>query len=322
MNYQQTLSTVKRFLLTLPAKIVIGLALFYVLFSYFAINPLAKNLLPWIADKQLASEASVGKVTFDPFKLKLTVDDFRLSEKSHAPLASAKQLVVDLEASGIFNLAWKFKEITLIEPKGLVTVSSKGTLNWTALITKLNEDPSPPSDTIPRVVIAHIQVKQGNVQYADNQRATPFKAELSPLNFELDGFSTLPKDRGDYLIAATFAEQGGTLKWKGDMGVNPVASKGRVAIEGVPLSKLLSIVKDAQWPFKANAGFIQTAFDYDFSLPQDKPKLVLNGINLGINQLNAKVDNVGEVHAESLKITAPRLDLSNQTHLKIALQNF
>ena len=89
MNYQQTLSTAKRFLLTLPAKIVIGLALFYVLFSYFAINPLAKNLLPWIAEKQLASEASVGKVTFDPFRLKLIVDDFKLSEKSHAPLASA-----------------------------------------------------------------------------------------------------------------------------------------------------------------------------------------------------------------------------------------
>ena len=229
--------------------------------------------------------------------------------------------MVDLEASGIFNLAWKFKEITLIEPKGLVAISPKGTLNWTALINKLNEDPSPPSDTIPRVEIAHIQVKQGNVQYADNHRTTPFKAELSPLNFELDGFSTLPKDRGDYLIAATFAEQGGTLKWKGDMGVNPVASKGRVAIDGVPLSKLLSIVKDAQWPFKANAGDIQTAFDYDFSLPQDKPKLVLNGINLALNQLNATVDNVGEVRAESLKITAPRLDLSNQAHLKIALQN-
>ena len=158
MNYQQILNTAKQLLLTLPAKILIGLALFYVLFSYLAINPLAKKLVPWIADKQLASEASVGKVTFDPFRLKLTVDDFKLNEKSHAPLASAKQLVVDLEASGIFNLAWKFKEITLIEPKGLVTVSSKGTLNWAALINKLNEDPSPPSDTIPRVVIAHIQV--------------------------------------------------------------------------------------------------------------------------------------------------------------------
>ncbi|MES2501753.1 MAG: DUF748 domain-containing protein, partial [Pseudomonadota bacterium] len=321
MNYQQTLNTAKRLLLTLPAKIFIGLALFYVLFSYLAINPLAKKLVPWIADKQLASEASVGKVTFDPFRLKLTVDDFKLNEKNHAPLASVKQLVVDVQASGIFNLAWKFKEISLIEPKGLIAISPTGTLNWAALIAKLNEDPSPPSDTIPRLLIEHILIKQGNVQYADNHRTTPFKAELSPLNFELDGFSTLPKDRGDYLIAATFAEQGGTLKWKGDMGVNPVASNGKVAIESVKLSKLLSIIKDVNLPFKVSSGDIHTAFDYDFSLPQDKPKLVLNGINLGLNQLNAMVDNVGEVRAESLNITAPRLDLSKQAHLKVGLQN-
>lgn len=315
------LNTAKRLLVTWPAKILIGLVLFYFLFSYLLINPVAQKLVPWIADKQLASEASVGKVTFDPLRLTLTVDDFELNEKNHTPLASVKQLVVDLEASGIFDLAWKFKEISLIEPKGLIAILPNGTLNWAALIAKLNEDPSPPSDTIPRVVIGHIQVEQGNVRYTDHHRATPFKAELSPLNFELDGFSTLPKDRGDYLIAATFAEHGGTLKWKGDMGVNPVASKGSVAIEGVKLHKLLNIIKDVQLPFKTNTGDINTAFDYDFTLPQDQPKLVLNGIHVGLHQLSAMVDNVGELRAESLNIAAPRLDLSKQTHLKVALQN-
>jgi len=315
------LNTAKRLLVTWPAKILIGLVLFYFLFSYLLINPVAQKLVPWIADKQLASQASVGKVTFDPLRLTLTVDDFKLNEKNQAPLASVKQLVVDLEASGIFDLAWKFKEISLTEPKGLVAILPNGSLNWAALIAKLNEDPSPPSDTIPRVVIGHIQVKQGNVRYTDHYRVTPFKAELSPLNFELDGFSTLPKDRGDYLIAATFAEHGGTLKWKGDMGVNPVASKGSVAIEGVKLHKLLNIIKDVQLPFKANTGDINTAFDYDFTLPQDQPKLVLNGIRVGLHQLSAMVDNLGELRAESLNIAAPRLDLSKQTHLKVALQN-
>jgi hypothetical protein len=54
------------------------------LFSYFGINSLAKKLVPWIADKQLASEASVGKVSFSrlQLKLKLTIDDFSLNEKT------------------------------------------------------------------------------------------------------------------------------------------------------------------------------------------------------------------------------------------------
>ena len=324
------LNTAKRLLLTLPAKIAIGCVLFYLLFAYFAVNPIAQQLIPWVADKQLASKASVGKVTFDPLRLKLTVDDLKLTEKNQAPLASVDQLVVDMEASGIFELAWKFKEIRLLAPKGLLTISSKGVLNWDALIAKLNEDPSPPSDTIPRVLIGHILVKQGDVQYVDYQRQTPFKANLSPLDFELDGFSTLPRDRGDYLIVATFAENGGTLKWKGNMGVNPVASKGSIAIEGVQLHKIMRIVKDSQLPFKANAGQLHANVDYDFSLPQNQPKLVLNQLQVGGEQLNALVNDVGEVRADSLNISVPRLHLSTQnlskqelntqTQLTIALQ--
>ena len=52
------------------------------MFSYFGINSLAKKLVPWIAHKQLASEASVGKVSFSRLQLKLTIDDFSLNEKN------------------------------------------------------------------------------------------------------------------------------------------------------------------------------------------------------------------------------------------------
>lgn len=41
-------------------------------------------MVPWIADKQLASEASVGKVSFSRLRLKITVDDFSLNEKNLA----------------------------------------------------------------------------------------------------------------------------------------------------------------------------------------------------------------------------------------------
>lgn len=41
-------------------------------------------MVPWIADKQLASEASVSKVKVSRFQLKLTLDDFSLNEKNRA----------------------------------------------------------------------------------------------------------------------------------------------------------------------------------------------------------------------------------------------
>ena len=312
----------KALCVSLPAKIIIGLCLFYLLFSYFAINPLAKKLVPWFAQNQLAGKASVGRVDFDPLRLITTVENFSLTQQNGAPLASFDKLVIDLEASGLFDFAWKLKEISLTAPKGLVSISAQGQLNWADLLNKLNNnDKTPPSKSIPRLLIEHINIKNGQLRYVDNNRPTAFSAELSPLDFELDGFSTLPKDRGDYLIAAKLADQGGTLKWKGDMGVNPVASKGVVAIESIKLAKVMQIVKGVELPFKPSSGEIGANFAYDFSLVKDQPKVALSNITFNIHQLAGSLNNDGELSLLNAKLTAPRLDFGMQNKAELHLQN-
>ncbi|ADI30333.1 DUF748 domain-containing protein [Methylotenera versatilis] len=298
---------VLQFLVTLPAKIFAGLFIFYCLFGYFAVNPLAKKLVPWIAEKKLASIGSVGKVTFDPLRLKATVENFKLTEKSGAPLAGFAKLVVDFEASGIFKRAWKFKEISLVDPQALIAISPQGKLNWADLIAKLNEDKTPPDDTIPRLIIQQLSVKLGNIDYVDASRATPLKAAITPLDFELGQFSTLPQDRGNYLIAANFPEQGGTLKWKGNIGVNPVASKGFVALDGVKIAKLMNIAKGVYLPLTVSQGDAQTSFEYNFSLPNNKPKLVLNNVALNLNSVVGDAPNA-KVSLKQANLTIPRLD--------------
>ena len=71
----------KKLLVSLPTKVFVGLFAGYLIFSYFVVNPLAKKLVPWVADKQLASQASVGRVALDPFRLKATVEQFNLADK-------------------------------------------------------------------------------------------------------------------------------------------------------------------------------------------------------------------------------------------------
>lgn len=305
----------------LPIKIIAGLCVLYLLISYFAINPLAKRIVPWVAENKLASHASVGKVTFDPFRLTTTIENFNLTEKSGAPLVGFKKLVVDFEVSGLFAWAWKFKEISITAPQANIAISSKGKLNWADLLAKLNEDKTPPSNTIPRVVINLFSVKQGNVLYEDADRPTPFEADLIPLNFQLDGFSTLPKDRGDYLVAAKLSEEGGSLKWKGDLGVNPIASKGHIAFDHVQLAKLMQVVKNANLPFKLVGGDIQASFAYDFSLPKDQPKLSLNNIAFTLNNLAGKVMPYGDLSLKQITATLPQLDFSIQNKPQLKFED-
>jgi len=305
----------------LLAKVFAGLFVFYLLLSYFAVNPLAKKLVPWVAEESLASVATVKEVTFDPFRLQATVHGLQLANKQGAQLASFKKLVVDLELSGMFDLAWKLKKIGLVEPNVNLTIASSGEMNWDGLLNKLNENPSPPDDsnTIPRLMIGQIKVSQGKVHYADASRASPISTTLTPLGFQLKGFSTLPKDRGDYFISAAFADGGGTLKWKGDMGVNPIASQGVVALDGIQIADMLELVEGLTLPIQVDNGSLQTSFNYDFSMPNAQAAVALNNITFALQGVAGQMAESGALSFDHISLNAAALDFvkSKQPTLQV-----
>jgi uncharacterized protein DUF748 len=303
------------------AKIFASVFVFYLLISYFAVDPLAKKLIPRIANNALDSIASVKRVEFDPFRLKATIHELDLTNKTGDRLAGFKKLVVDFELSGMFDLAWKFKQIGIAEPHVNLLIAQGGKLNWDALIAKLNEGPEQlPSDTIPSVIIEHFIVSEGNVHYQDANRPAPIDMTLAPLNFQLKGFSTVPKDRGEYLISAAFSEEGGVLKWKGDMGVNPVASTGIVSLEGVKIAETLQLIKGLALPINITNGEVQTSFNYDFAMPNTVPTVALSNMTINVTELAGESVDGGAVRLTHAGFIVPRLDFVQdqqpELHLK------
>ena len=276
--------------LSLPFLIVTGLFGLYLVFGFFLVNPLAQKLLPWVGENKLASRLSVQQVKFNPLTLEATVDGLKLAEMDGKPLAGFERLYVNLDTTGLFRWAWRIRDIQLDRPRATVEVRRGGKLNWAALIAKLNEDKKPPSDTIARVLIDHIKIDNGDVDYSDANRAgEPFTVSLQPLGVELDGLSTLPEDRGDYLIAAKLPEHGGTLKWKGDVGLNPVASSGELGLQGVRLTNLLRVIKTPR-NFELPSGTLAAGLRYRFAMVVDKageaaPWLQVSGANLVVQNL-------------------------------------
>ncbi len=276
--------------LSLPVLIVTGLFGLYLVFGFFLVDPLAKKLLPWVGENKLASQLSVQQVKFNPLTLEATIDGLKLAEMNGAPLAGFNRLYVNLDTTGLFRWAWRIQDIQLDQPHATVEVRRGGKLNWGALIAKLNEDKKPPSDSMARVLIDHIKIDNGDIDYTDaNRPGKPFKASLQPLGIELDGLSTLPEDRGDYLISAKLPEQGGTLKWKGNVGLNPVASKGELGLQGVRLTNLLRVIKGPR-NFDIPSGTLAAGLHYRFAMVVDKagedvPWLQIKGANLVVQNL-------------------------------------
>lgn len=326
----------KKILLARPFKILLGLLLAYFLFAYFAVNPLAKRILPWVAENKLASHLTVDAVKFDPLRLIVTINNLHLTRLDGGALASFDRLYVNLEASGLFRFAWRLKDIRLTAPQINLDIAPNGKFNWADLIAKLNEDKKPDSTTMARVLIDHILIERGNIQYTERNRPTPFDAKLQPLGLELEGLSTLPEDRGDYLIAAKLPEQGGTLKWKGDLALNPLASSGSVDVQGIKLQKLMQVVDQQSLPIKLLAGELTTSFSYNFAMVKgrDEPtpqvrlnniaiklahvagdlnaqaKLALDEASVKLAALNFSMDKVAQVQFQGLDFTAQQLALT------------
>ena len=305
--------------MSLPFLIAAALFGLYLVFGFFLVNPLAQKLLPWIGEEKLASQLSVQQVKFNPLTLEATVDGLKLAEKSGAPLAGFDRLYVNLGTAGLFRWAWRIQDIQLDRPRATLEVRRGGKLNWAALIAKLNEDKEPPSDSIARVLIDHIKIADGDIDYTDaNRTGKPFKVSLQPLGIELDGLSTLPEDRGDYLLAAKLPEQGGTLRWKGEVGLNPVVSTGDVQLDGVKLYRLSRVVKQVELPIKSTEGDFQASLAYNFAIVGDKPQAVLTRVRLALENFAAvPAQGSGTLTMKHFDLALPRLDFSMRSGTQV-----
>ncbi|GAB7562756.1 DUF748 domain-containing protein [Methylobacillus methanolivorans] len=309
-------------LTSLPFLMLLGFWVSYLLFGYFAVNPIAQRLLPWVAENKLTSRLQVERVDFDPLRLAVTVKQLQLTTPEGASLASVERLHADLELSGLFRFAWRLKDIHLAAPHVSFEILPGGESNWAALIAKLNEKPDEPkSEGMARLLVDHILIERGDVEYVDRNRPEAFRAVLEPLGLELDGFSTLPEDLGDYAILAKLPEQGGTLKWKGELGLNPVVSSGRFELEGLKLAKLLAVLPPDALPIKLASGQLKTKLDYQFAIVQDKPEATINNFSLVLDDAAAILlqsqAQEGKLELKQLAVELPSLQFKMQEQAQV-----
>jgi len=304
----------RRFLLSLPVLIVAGLFVLYVAFGYLAVGPLAEHYIPKLAQSQLDSRATVGKVAFDPLRLDLTVDKLQLSTPQGVPLAGFGKLFVDFAPASLWHWAWTFHRIRIDQPQVDVAIAKGGAMNWDALVRALQRGPKPakPSNTIPRVVIGQLQIVRGTLRYADANRDHPYTTRLSPLNVQVNDLSTLPKARGQYAISLVLPEQKATLRWKGYVGINPLVSGGQAELTGLDLAATARAVPNLSKALQIASGTASIRAAYSAVFGNDGLQWAVNDFGAQIQAFNAKAAGAA-VQWQTLELDKARLDGSAQT---------
>ncbi len=119
----------------------------YAALGYLLVPYLVERSMPGYVQENLGAQATIGKVRFDPFLLKLEADAFQLSTQSAQPVVGFERLVVDLDLASIPNWAWTFGNVSLDGLRLEAEIDKDGRLNlaeladhWSARHPKQPED--------------------------------------------------------------------------------------------------------------------------------------------------------------------------------------
>ncbi len=237
----------KRFvkvLLSLPFLLAAVALAVYALGGFVLAPWWIKRELPQMLKTKLDATGTVGEIAINPFTFTVDVRDFALTESGGVkPAIAFDRLFVDFEASSLIHRAWVFADISLEQPRINLEADAKGALNLAKLAPK---DAAPKTEspaTLPRLLLHRLALQHGQVTFTDKALAQPATATLAPVAFELHDLSTLPDQSGNYSLSARLPA-GGTLAWRGDVTLAPIASTGQIELKAVKLATLWQFVQN------------------------------------------------------------------------------
>ncbi|HVW67461.1 MAG TPA: DUF748 domain-containing protein, partial [Steroidobacteraceae bacterium] len=268
--------TVKRYLIALA--IVVFLIAAYTALGFWAVPHFLRSGLTDFVGTHYQRKVSVGEIRFNPFTFVLDIKDFSLPDADGRPMLSFGGLHVDLEARSVFRLGPSFREIVLDRPQVRAVIRRDGSLNLADLGKGFgNEAPAapPPKPSEPmRLYIDRFAVTAGSSTFEDLTHSTPFRAELTPIAFELRNFSTRLKTGAagnDYSLTAV-SSQGERLDWNGTVLLDPVSSHGTFAVTELQVGTIWRYLQQPL-PMEIPSGVIGVKGEYDVAVGGGSPTI-------------------------------------------------
>ena len=275
----------------------------YAVAGFWLMPLLIRNQVASFAQTELARQATIGDVRFNPFILRLEAQNILLAEADGAPLLSVGKLVVELQWRSLLRRAWSFADIRITAPSANLVIAPDGKFNVAELLSTLERRPRDASAaaTLPRLIIEKFSLEQGKVDLHD--RRAGYANQFSQIDFTLTDFSTLPDQKDSYTFSAQSA-RGGKLRWKGQASVNPIRASGEVILERASLPELAVYLKSYTRATVA-AGQLSATLPYVLSYDAGKLQASLAGAKLALHDLALSREGSTDAFA-----TLTRLDVS------------
>ncbi len=294
--------------------IAVGVIVFYTLAGFFLAPYLVRHYVPQIVQEQLKKQAAIGEVRFNPYVFTFEANDFRMDEPDGQPITGFKRLFVDFELKSLFKWAWTFRQVSLEEPHVNAVIAKDGVLNLAGLAPPSETPVTPPEKEkgpLP-LIVEEFSIEQGRIDFTDQRESKPASITLKPLQLQIKNLTTLPGQEGPKSITANIAD-GGTMRWTGEIGLNPVVTQGSFAIENVQTATAWKFIRDTV-NLEQPAGKINIAADYNVDLSGAEPQVTLGKLAVALTGLSLKLEGAEAPFFElpDMRLTGGQFDLARQ----------
>ncbi len=277
-----------RILKSKPLIIGVSAVVIYTLSGFFLTPYLVRHYVPKILRENLNTHATIGKVRFNPYVFVFEANDFRMDEKDGRLIGGFKKLLVDFELKSLFKWAWTFKQVSVEEPHVNTVIDKAGHLNLTLIVPASDTKPPEKKDeSLPRLIFEQIVIDRGRIDFTDQRQTVPATVYLMPLNLNIENLTTLPEQEGSKFITATTGD-GEIIRWTGNIGLNPLITKGTFSFENIMVSTLWKFARDSV-NLDAPSGKLTVSADYEFEAGSAEPMLILDNLSVGITGVILKI---------------------------------
>ena len=255
----------------------------------------------------LVRPVTIQKLDFNPIALSITLHGVRVGEPGGGDILSADTVHVDFQLlSSIVHGTFIFKEASVFGPRFKVVRNANGTLNFADLLLL------PWPKLIPfRVDL--MQMVDGTVEYTDLGLSSPFSTTISHLTAVVKDFSTSPEQKNSYSVSAE-SEAGERFSCSGFFRLDPLSSRGVVAVENITLKKYSPYAKELSDSTVAD-GTLTLRGSYDLDLAVDRGKALLHDGVVTVHALKVLEQGSGAplFGFADLAITGAEVDVVRQT---------
>jgi len=237
----------------------------YAVLGFFILPAVLKAQLPGRLGRYLGRPVAVRELRLNPFALSLTVSGFAVQEAGGGEFLGWERLYLRLRPSSLVSRTISFRTIELVRPYGRVVVERGGRLNFDDLVQRLGSgaqpEPAGPAGPPRPLRIGQLSIREARITLLDRAMAEPFATTLGPLDLELAGFST--DAGGNPYTFEGRTEAGESFRWTGAFSLAPLASQGRLRIEGLQLPKYHPFLQD-KVAFRLASGRLSLRAGYRF----------------------------------------------------------